>query len=285
MKSFIAGLAIIICHFNAGAQNDVSYKYVKEFTEGYESHRLENLVERTLWFLQFNPFEHPTVRGWFPIHQNNEDRVIFWENTVSPSVYATFTFNKNYAESRFDTTKRELNAFELGVLDMVYQASEDLKRNSLYKHLANTKVVLIPITTEYGNKVFCMTRAKEPDVFIIGNDIEFEFDSQYRLTARKVVHHTATVNCVEPEIDIDSAKLVGFHHHYGEKVQGISSIDIASVFYYADKSNWGLFHIGDSNTMYSFGFPQMHIFEWTSEQLQSIKKSVNTISKRITILE
>ncbi len=286
MKLIFTALAFLLHPIAVQAQQDVTMQFERELNEGLECYDLEAMLETCLEAIQFNPFIFREVRGWFPIKQNNEYHVIFWENTFQPTVFATYIYDKASQTGKLDTTKRELNPFEAGILQMLDQAAADHKKDTQYRHLPNAREVLIPISTPYGNKVFCMPRPREPYMFILGNDVEYEFDSQFRLNSKKVIHSKTTFICIDPaEENEDPKNMMATHHHLGEKLQGISATDIASLCQYGNQFEWGAYAIVEEKVSYSLEFATMHLFKWPSEHAADLRKKLINTPEIQTILE
>lgn len=286
MKIIFTTLVFLCSFISMKAQTDVTAQFEKEYTEGIECHDLEILMEKCLQILEFNPLMFPEVRGFFPIRQNNEFHLIFWEHTFEPRVFMTLICPKDSLQGKIDTVKREFNPFEAGVFEMLEQAKADHKKDTQYRHIPNTKEILIPIVTAYGNKVLCMTRAREPNMFILGNDVEYEFDSEYRIVSKKTIHTKATFECIEPAEEMRNlTTLVGIHPHLGDQVHGISSTDIASLQYYAKQYPWGAYVIVEDTMSYTMEPPSFHLFKWPAENAAELRDQINKRTKILTILE
>jgi len=262
MRRLTILLVLMICKIQAFSQTDITAHAVANLLQGQRLGDLLMTVDRGLRVYYPEKY-HPEFIGYFPVFEENRYALVYIVTKPKLIRIGSVSFNMNFdsAQTRVDTTIKELTALEYEAAAMHVTAVNEYSLDTTNTVRPNSSLFAIPMISAYGKKVHIFNWLKNTTTCQFGNDWEYTFAcATDEIIEKRRIHKHLT--------DVDPNDTLAVHSHYGEDIDGLPVSDIATFCFF----NWfghekhEKYIIIDENKVLELNFVKDRLIKYTHPQ-------------------
>lgn len=176
--------------------------------------------------------------GYFSYLSGDKAVCVFFSNDENPKIIASIAFDSTYDinNAKADGEIREMSDIEYEILAIRKRAIVEFQSDTLFKSYKGMNPNFIPISDEYGKRVYILTGPQKQGVVVFGNDYLLAFDRANNIISKKRLHKN--IIPIEYGKTGDKHILSTMHTHLPETGDLITATDICTLMLYATYTQW-----------------------------------------------
>jgi len=237
MKHIIPLLFFALVTFDGVAQAELEQKIVTEAKKLYKS-EMASWYGTDIFMAKFQD-KRARARGYFSYSDKKRSTCVFFSDDQPRKILASFTFDSTYNINTaiVDGVEREMNSLEADLVSIRTVALEEHQKDrALFKSYQKMNPNFIPLSDEYGKRVYILTGPQDNGIVVFGNDYLLSFDDQNNLTDKKQLH--ANLIVVESKGRDDKVLITSMHSHLPTTGDFITPTDICTLMLYCPYTQW-----------------------------------------------
>jgi len=189
-------------------------------------------------FLARFPNKTANAGGYFSYVIGDKAICIFFSKDEDPKALATITFDSTYnVRTAFvDSIDRDLTPLEADLYLIRNTTIAEIRSDTLFKTYKNTNLNIVPLSDEYGKRVYIMTGPKNNGQVIFGNDYLLRFDKKGLLESKAKLHK----GLIPIDYGDKDGKVVvaSIHSHLPGYSDYMTATDICTLRLYENFAKW-----------------------------------------------
>ncbi|MEJ0030550.1 MAG: hypothetical protein WDO15_09345 [Bacteroidota bacterium] len=237
MKTIVSIFLLTVAVHYGLAQSETERKLVIEAKKLYKSD-MASWYGTDIFMAKFQD-KRPRARGYFSYVEKGKATCVFFSDDTPRKILASFTFDSTYNINTavVDGTEREMNSMETDLVAIRTTALEEFQTDkTLFKKYEKTNPNFIPLSDEFGKRVYILTGPQENGVVIFGNDYLLTFDDQNKLIEKKQLHSNPVIT--ESKGTGEKVLVTSMHTHLPTTGDLITATDICTLMLYCPYTQW-----------------------------------------------